>query len=163
MFVKTVLAILWGTLWWLLNRNTSYSVFLVFVIERHLFFWRKISSECALIIFWVNFLFYSLFCCNSHIYKWISKIVWNHLVGRLTISCKVSILWYKMIVNPRRACAARVTVVVLCVCPLSQNSPLERLFVLKLLSRTQRATKVKKYVGISLKPLRCRDTPLPAL
>ena len=50
-----------------------------------------------------------------------------------------------------------------CVCLLSQNSPLERLFVLKLLSRTQRATKAKKIVGISMKTLRCRDTPPPAL
>ena len=53
--------------------------------------------------------------------------------------------------------------VCVCVCLLSQNSPLECLFVLKLLSHTQQATKVKKIVGISLKPLRCRDTPLPAL
>ena len=37
---------------------------------------------------------------------------------------------------------------------------MERLFVLKTLSRTQRATKVKKFVGFSLKPLRCRD-PAP--
>ena len=48
----------------------------------------------------------------------------------------------------------------LCVCLLSHISPMERLFVLKTLSRTQRTTKVKKYVGFSLKPLRCRDTAL---
>ena len=35
--------------------------------------------------------------------------------------------------------------------------------VLKLLSSTQRATKVKIFVGISLKTLRCRDTPLLAI
>ena len=46
---------------------------------------------------------------------------------------------------------------------VSRNSPLERLFVLKLLSRTQREIKDKNFVGISLKPLRCRDTPFPAL
>ena len=72
-----------------------------------------------------------------------------------------------LLINPRRACAARVTVVGLCVCVsvclLSHISPLERLFVLKTLSRTQRATKVKKFVGFSLKPLRCRDPALPAL
>ena len=74
------------------------------------------------------------------------------------------------IINPRRACAARVTVVgsvCLCVCVsvclLSHISPMERLFVLKTLSRTQRATKVKKFVGFSLKPLRCRDPALPPL
>ena len=64
------------------------------------------------------------------------------------------------VVNPRRACAARVTVVG-SVCPLSHISPMERLFVLKTLSRTQRATKVKKFVGFSLKPLRCRDPAPP--
>ena len=74
------------------------------------------------------------------------------------------------LINPRRACAARVTVVGsvgLCVCVsvclLSHISPMERLFVLKTRSRTQRATKVKKFVGFSLKPLRCRDPALPPL
>ena len=65
-------------------------------------------------------------------------------------------------INPGCACAARVTVVgsvclyvCLCVCvSVSVNiSPLERLFILKLMPRTQRATKVKKIVGISLKLL----------
>ena len=67
-------------------------------------------------------------------------------------------------VNPRRACAARVTVVgsvCLSVCSLSHISPLERLFVLKSTSRTQRATNVKKFVGFSLKLLRCGDPALP--
>ena len=40
---------------------------------------------------------------------------------------------------------------------------MERLFVLKTLSRTQRATKVKKFVGFSMKLLRCRDPSLPPL
>ena len=48
-------------------------------------------------------------------------------------------------------------------CLLSHISPMERLFVLKTLSRTQRATKVKIFVGFSLKPLRCRDPALPPL
>ena len=43
-----------------------------------------------------------------------------------------------------------------CVCPLSHISPLERLFFLKILSCTQRATEVKKFVGFSLKPLRSK-------
>ena len=72
-----------------------------------------------------------------------------------------------LVVNPRRACAARVTVVGLCVRPsvrpsvrpLIGNSLLERLLVLKTLSRTQWATKVKKFVGICLKPLRSRVMP----
>ena len=46
------------------------------------------------------------------------------------------------------------------VCPLVANSLQERLFVFKPLSHTLRATKVKKFVGFSLKPLRCRDTAL---
>ena len=49
------------------------------------------------------------------------------------------------------------------VCLLSQNSPPEHLFVLKILSRTQRATKVERFVGFSLKPLRCGDPALPPL
>ena len=53
--------------------------------------------------------------------------------------------------------------VCLSVCLLSHISPMERLFVLKTLSRTQRATKVKIFVGFSLKPLRCRDPALPPL
>ena len=44
-------------------------------------------------------------------------------------------------------------------CLLSHISPTERLFVLKTLSRTQRTTKVKKFVGISLKRLRSRVMP----
>ena len=66
--------------------------------------------------------------------------------------------------NPRRACAARVTVlgsvcVCLSVCLLSHISPMERLFILKTLSRTQRATKVEKFVGICQKRLRSRVMP----
>ena len=48
-----------------------------------------------------------------------------------------------------------------CVCLLGHISPLERLFVLKILSRTQPATKVQKIVGFSLKPLCCGDPALP--
>ena len=49
--------------------------------------------------------------------------------------------------------------VCLSVCLLSHISPTERLFVLKTLSRTQRATKVKKFVAICLKLLRSRVMP----
>ena len=49
--------------------------------------------------------------------------------------------------------------VCLSVCPLGHISPTERLFVLKTLSRTQRATKVKKFVGICLKRLHSRVMP----
>ena len=51
--------------------------------------------------------------------------------------------------------------VCLCVCLLSHISPLERLFVLKTLSRTQRATKVKKFVGVfsETAPLQRSSTP----
>ena len=62
-------------------------------------------------------------------------------------------------INPQRACTVKVTVVgsvCVSVCLLSHISPTERLFVLKTLSRTQRATKVKKFVGICLKRLRSR-------
>ena len=79
------------------------------------------------------------------------------------IFCKANTtLMYVSFINPR--CACRITVVVLCVCVcvLSQNSPLERLFVLKILSCTQRAKEVKKFVGFSLKRLRCGD-PAPSV
>ena len=55
------------------------------------------------------------------------------------------------------------TVVGFSVCPLVANSLQERLFVFKPLSHTLRATKVKIFVGFSLKPLRCRDPALPPL
>ena len=54
-------------------------------------------------------------------------------------------------------------VVCVSVCPLVNISPLERLFNLKTLAHTQRATKVKIFVGFSLKPLRCKDPALTAL
>ena len=47
------------------------------------------------------------------------------------------------------------------VCPLSDISPLELLFVLKTLSPTQRVTKVKIFVAFSLKPMRFGDRALP--
>ena len=73
---------------------------------------------------------------------------------------------YRQLINPWHAYAARVTIVgffCLSVCLLSHISPLERLFVLKTLSRTQQATKVKTIVGFSLILLRCRDLALSAL
>ena len=54
-------------------------------------------------------------------------------------------------------------VVAMCVCPLRHNSPLGFLFVVKTLSSTQRATKVKMFVVFSLKLLRFRDRVLPPL
>ena len=53
-------------------------------------------------------------------------------------------------------CVCVCVCVCLCVCLLSHISPLEHLFVLKILSRTQRAMEVKKFVEFSLKPLRSR-------
>ena len=53
--------------------------------------------------------------------------------------------------------------VCLSVCPLSHISPLEPLFVLKTLSHTKRAMKVKKFVAFSLKPTRFGDRALPPL
>ena len=51
--------------------------------------------------------------------------------------------------------------VCLCVCLLSHISPMERLCVLKTLSRTQRATKVKKFCGVfsETAPLQRSSTP----
>ena len=74
------------------------------------------------------------------------------------------------IFNPWRACAARVMVVAVCVCvcvcvclfvcPLSHISPLGLLFIVKMLPRTQRTKKVKKFVAFSLKLPLCRDRAL---
>ena len=60
------------------------------------------------------------------------------------------------IVYRRRACAGGQF-------PLSHILPLKHLFVLKMLSHTQRATEIKQFVGGSLKPLRCRDQALRAI
>ena len=59
-------------------------------------------------------------------------------------------------------CVCVCVCVCLCVCLLSHISPLERLFVLKSLPRTQRATEVDKIVGFSLKLLCSRVTEIPA-
>ena len=84
----------------------------------------------------------------------------------------MDLLWCVVIlacvVNPRRACAARVTVelglsVCLSVCLLLSISLLGCLFVPETIPSTQQATKVRKYVGFSLKMLRCRARALPPL
>ncbi|CAI8019253.1 hypothetical protein GBAR_LOCUS11591, partial [Geodia barretti] len=49
------------------------------------------------------------------------------------------------------------------VCLLLSISLLECLFVPETLPSTQRATKVRKYVGFSLKMFRCRARALPPL
>ena len=68
------------------------------------------------------------------------------------------------VINPRHACAARVTVVchVCCVCVcvclcVNHISPLKLLFVVKTLPRTHQTRKVKTFVPFSLKLLCCRD------
>ena len=69
-------------------------------------------------------------------------------------------------INPRHACTVRVTVVgsvCLSVHLLSQISPLKLLFILKSMSHTPWATKVKIFVGFSLKLFCCGDPGLPAL
>ena len=70
------------------------------------------------------------------------------------------------IINPRRACTARVTVVgfaCLSVCLLLYISLLECLFASQMIRPTQRAMKVRTFVGFSLKILRCKARALPAL
>ena len=59
----------------------------------------------------------------------------------------------------------QVVVVCMCVrvCPLSHISPLGPLFVLKRLSHTQQATKVKTFVVFSFKLLHFRNRALPPL
>ena len=71
---------------------------------------------------------------------------------------RISRVYTRMI--HRRGFSTLVLFIVVCVCRLVANSLLKGQFVLKTLSHTQRATKVKKFVGFSLKPLCCRDTAL---
>ena len=96
---------------------------------------------------------------------WCVLLYYAYKPSRSCLPSFCAIPIFHFLINPRRACAARVTglSVCVCVCLLSHISPMERLFVLKTLSRTQRATKVKQIVGFSLKPLCCRDPALPPL
>ena len=73
-----------------------------------------------------------------------------HTIERCMDGCRTSLLIAGVVlVNPRRACAARVMVVAVSVylsvylCPLSHISLLGLLFVVKTLPSTQQATKVK--------------------
>ena len=105
-------------------------------------------------------------CYTLETYQILSPVLFQQSLYFPLLIHRIFNLLVSVLFNPRRACAARVTVVgsvCVSVCPLSHISPMERLFVLKTLSRTQRATKVKKFVGFSLKPLRCRDPALPPL
>ena len=82
---------------------------------------------------------YTMYCtCTTQMYTHMQVHVYLHCISTL--------------INPQRTCAARVTVVVLCVCPLVGNSLQKRLFVLKTLSHTLRATWLKIFVGFSLQP-----------
>ena len=66
-----------------------------------------------------------------------------------------------IVVNPRRACAARVTVVGLFVCPLHLTS---RTFVRIAISTTySTGSEGQNFVGFSLKMLRCRARALTAI
>lgn len=79
----------------------------------------------------------------------------NTIVGTANLNSN-----YFALVSPLHT-RRRVTVVEsVCVC-VHHISPLECLFVPKILSRIQRATEVKSFVGFSLKSLRCRDPALP--
>ena len=73
---------------------------------------------------------------------------------------EVDMFCLHLVFNPRRACAVRVTVVVVCVCLsfclLCENSLLQSKIASKTSSHTQLPTEVRKYVGFSLKLLRCR-------
>ena len=83
------------------------------------------------------------------------ETIGKHAIGYIRTSYLLVLIFlfgYTVLIifNPRRTCAARVAVVgSVCL------SPMERLFSLKTPSCTQRATKVKNFVGFSLKMLRC--------
>ena len=75
-------------------------------------------------------------------------------------------LFYTSSSHPAHAGLHNIREHIFCLIPTSNDrkyishiSPTERLFVLKTLSRTQRATKVKIFVGIFLKRLRLRVMP----
>ena len=71
-------------------------------------------------------------------------------------------LAHKTVINPRCACAARATVVGSVCVSVNQHLTSRASFRPKIISCTQQAMKVEKFLWISLKQLRCRDTLLPA-
>ena len=120
--------------------------------------------------------------CWEYYSRHFSSSLSNGRGNEANLSHDLCVMQFVSIINSRRACTARVTVVdsvcpsvclsvcpsvclsvCLSVCPLSHISPLEHFFLLKTLLRTQWATKVKNVVEFSLKPLRCRDPALTAL
>ena len=69
-----------------------------------------------------------------------------------------------MLVNPQCACRRRVTVVVsLCVCVSVKSNLTSRASVHHENVTYSACNGGQKFVEISLKSLRCRDTPLPTL
>ena len=72
--------------------------------------------------------------------------------------CMVRAMLLGLFVNPWHTYTLRVTVLG-SVCLLSHISPMEHVFILKTLSSTQRATKIKKFVGFCLKRLCSRVMP----
>ena len=76
-----------------------------------------------------------------------SKHLPSESVTVMNIDLGISLFIKSKVINPQRTCAARVTVVVHSVCLLSHISPLEHLFILKILSCTQQVTEVKKNSG----------------
>ena len=70
-----------------------------------------------------------------------------------------------LVINPRRACAARVTVlgsVCLSVCPCS-NSLLDGLFVPQMIRRNKRVIRISLIERFSLKMLHCRDLSVTSI
>ena len=144
---------------WRLKANVSKSAVMVFARNQEEGEWmwgeHRLPRVCSYRYLGIDF------ACNG---------AWDVYVKKVIDSGRTKLNQLHSVINPRRACAARVTVVgsvCLCVCVsvclLSHISPMERLFVLKTLSRTQRATKVKIFVGFSLKMLRCKARAVPAL
>ena len=120
-----------------------------FIIEATLFLFCQSSFITSSVPMFVNFNICGFIV--SFAFTQLAEVLLDNLCIRH---------WLTLGAHAQEGYCSRLVCVCVGVCLLSHISPLERLFILKILSRTQRATEVKKIVGFSLKPLRCGDSAL---
>ena len=103
------------------------------------------------------FVFYTCHCYNNDIWDYCSYTQPKYKIDAELPFCNLIVLpAVIIIINPRRACAARVTVVVLCVC-LSVHYRLPYEAAYERYQQLQYYMDMKKNVAILLKRLHSRD------